>query len=88
MYYFSKTTIDDAPAIFFSGSNNQATVYQLINGQFLPYKSHRFTEMAIKAGVPDPSQINYAIMCVIVYKNKDDLFMLQNINGIWYTQKM
>lgn len=88
MYYFSKTTIDDAPAIFFSGSNNQAAIYQLINGQLLPYKSQRFTDMAIKAGVPDPSQINFAIMCAIVYKNKNDVFMLQNINGIWYTQKM
>lgn len=88
MYYFSKTTIDDAPAIFFSGSNNQAAVYQLINGQLLPYKSQRFTEMAIKAGVPNPSEINFAIMCAIVYKNKDNVFMLQNINGTWYTQKM
>jgi hypothetical protein len=88
LYFFHLTQIGSYPAVFFSGSNNQARLYQVINGQFVSYQQQRFTDMAIQAGVSSPSTINFAVGNSTIYKNHNDVYMLQLLNGTWYTEKM
>jgi len=88
LYFTSTSTIGGYPAVFFSGSNDQAMLYQLINGTFVPYKQQRFTDMAIQAGISSPTTINYAVGNSIVYQNNGNPYMLQLLNGVWYTEQM
>jgi len=88
LYFTSTSTIGGYPAVFFSGSNDQAMLYQLINGAFVPYKQQRFTDMAIQAGISSPTTINYAVGNSIVYQNNGNPYMLQLLNGVWYTEQM
>ena len=88
MYFTSKLTIGGYPSVFFSGSNDQATLYQIINGVFTPYKQTSFTTMAQNAGISNPTTINYSVNTSIVYENNGVVYMLQLLNGVWYTGKM
>ena len=88
LYFTSTSTIGGYPAVFFSGSNDQAMLYQLINGAFVSYKQQRFTDMAIQAGISSPTTINFAVGSSIVYQNNGNPYMLQLLNGVWYTERM
>lgn len=90
LYFAFQTSIGGIPSVFFGGSNDQAVLYQVINGSFVGYKNQRFTDMAIQAGIPNPTQINFAIDSSVIYQNTStqSVFMLQLLNGVWYTQKM
>jgi hypothetical protein len=88
LYFTSVYTIGGYPTVFFSGSNNQAMLYQIINGAFVSYKQQRFTDMAIQSGISSPSTINFAVGSSIIYLNYGNPYMLQHLNGVWYSQKM
>jgi hypothetical protein len=85
--YFTETlSFNGLPLVFFGGSNNQATLYQILNGQFVPYQPSRFTQMAVQAGVNDPSVIDFSVGNAGVYQGAGQLYMIQLIRNVWYTQ--
>jgi hypothetical protein len=58
-----------------------------VNGQLVPYQNDRFLTMATALGARAGAK-DWSIESATVYRGTAGLYMLQNINGKYYTQKM
>ena len=72
---------------YFDGPNGDAMLYKRVNGQLVPYKRNEILNMATllggHVGVKD-----WSIWGGTVYRGNAGLYMLQNINEKYYTQKL
>jgi len=72
---------------FFDGPNGDATLYQLANASLSLYKHEDFLSMGrLLGGKPDVK--DWSIMSATVYRGSKGIYMLQDINGTLYTQKL
>jgi hypothetical protein len=72
---------------FFEAPNGDAVLYQRVNGQLVLYQNDRFMAMAVALGARAGAK-DWSIESATVYSGTAGLYMLQNINGKYYTQKM
>ena len=72
---------------FFEGPNGDAALYQRVNDQLVPYQNDSFLTMAVALGAR-PGAKDWSIESSTVYRGTEGLYMLQNINGKYYTQKL
>ena len=72
---------------YFDGPNGDAMLYKRVNGQLEPYKRNEILNMATllggHVGVKD-----WSIWGGTVYRGNAGLYMLQNINEKYYSQKL
>ena len=72
---------------FFEGPNGDAVLYQRVNDQLVPYQHDKFLTMAVALGARAGAK-DWSIESATVYRGTAGLYMLQNINGKYYTQKL
>jgi FG-GAP-like repeat len=72
---------------FFNGANGDATLYQLTGGNLLLYKRDSFLNMARSLGA-SPGVRNWSVFSAAVYRGSDGIYMLQDLNSVYYTQKL
>ena len=72
---------------FFEGPNGDAVLYQRVNDQLVPYQHDKFLTMAVALGARAGAK-DWSIESATVYRGIAGLYMLQNINGKYYTQKL
>lgn len=75
------------PYYFFNGPNGDATLYQLANGALNLYQRSAFLSMARTLGVNLESR-DWSVSSATVYRGVGGIYMLQDIKGIYYTQKI
>lgn len=78
---------DNIKYYFFNGPEGAATLYQFINNQFVEYKRDSLLNMATALG-GHVNANDWSIRAASVYRGSSGLYMLQDINGVKYTQKM
>jgi hypothetical protein len=72
---------------FFDGPNGDATLYQLAGGALSLYKHDSFLSMAQSLGA-SPSARNWSVFSATVYRGSGGIYMLQDLNSVYYTQKL
>lgn len=81
IYYNGKTYL------FFDGPQGDAVLYQLDNGKFVTHKRDSFLTMATSLG--GNIKVNdWSVKGAVVYRGQSGLYMFQNINGKYHTQKL
>jgi len=85
-YHYNVLSNNGSTFVYFSAANLQAKLYQLTGNQFVAYKQTDFTTMAQKAGYTPG--FNWSVGAGDVYQNTTTgkMYMLQLINGTFYTQ--
>jgi hypothetical protein len=72
---------------FFNGPNGDATLYRLAGGNLLLHKRDSFLSMARTLGA-NPDARNWSVFSAAVYRGSGGIYMLQDLNGVYYTQKL
>ena len=72
---------------FFNAPNGDATLYQLAGGNLLLHKRDSFLSMARTLGA-NPDARNWSVFSAAVYRGSGGIYMLQDLNSVYYTQKL
>jgi len=72
---------------FFNGPNGDATLYQLLNGSLTLYKRDNFLTMARLLGA-NPGVKDWSVFSATVYRGSGGIYILQDLNSVYYTQKL
>ena len=79
----STFTFNQIIYINFNGGNLDNNLYQVINGQFIPYKKDRFLSLAKSVGAePNATGGKSSIWSSVVYKGPDGLYILEDLRPI------
>jgi hypothetical protein len=71
----------------FNGPNGDGTLYQLANGGLSLYKHEEFLSMGRSLG-GNPSAKDWSMFGATIYRGNGGIYMLQDINSAYYTQKL
>lgn len=72
---------------FFNGPNGDATLYQLTSSGLILYQRNAFLSMGRSLG-GNPGTKDWSVFSASVYRGNAGIYMLQDINGTYYTQKI
>lgn len=72
---------------FFNGPNGDATLYKLDSGVLNLHKRTEFLTMGQALG-GKPSAKDWSMFSATAYRGSTGIYILQDINGIYYTQKL
>jgi hypothetical protein len=72
---------------FFNGPNGDATLYQLAGGNLFLHKRDSFLSMARSLGA-SPGIRNWSVFSATVYRGSGGIYMLQDLNSVYYTQRL
>ena len=88
-YSMLQTTINGAKLVMFDAPNGNAQLFRVENNTWTPYNQSKFNTMATQVG-GEPGVNNWSILSGLVYANRNtgQVYMMQNIKGLFYTQSM